>query len=153
MPIDLPAIQKQLESTPLVSPFPPELAAAIVSDTFRLAGIGPPSPAAWRGWLKKRGLLPEQLGMLAHVLTASRLREDAVATLQAKPVEPMAALPSFFAKVQPLTAEMIRANTFRQEEFLRRFVEAIGGRVAGESVKVSRDRLEQLDYRTTLGEF
>ena len=48
---------------------------------------------------------------------------------------------------------MIRANAFRQEEFLRRWIEAVGGSVAGESAKDSKKRLEQLDYRKTLAEY
>jgi hypothetical protein len=98
-------------------------------------------------------LREEQLGMLAHALVTTALREESVATLSRKPVEPMAALPAFLEKVEPLTAEMIRSNAFRQEEFLRRFIEALGGSIDGESAKQSKARLQQLDYRTTLAEF
>lgn len=154
MSFDLSAIRKELEQTLVASPYPPDLAAAAVSDTFRLARIVPPDPARWRRWLAKRGgYFEEQLGMLAHVLLTTSLREHSVAALQAKPVEPLVALPSFFDKVKPLTAEMIRSNAFRQEEFLRRWIEAVSGAVAGETPKQARARLEQLDYRTTLDEF
>jgi hypothetical protein len=155
MTFDLAAVRKELEGTLLASPYPPDLSAAVVSDTFRMARIVPPTPAGWRSWLKRRGagLLDEQLGMLAHILLTTSLRQATIATLEETPAEPMAALPSFFDKVQPLTAEMIRSNAFRQEEFLRRWIEAVGGSVTGETPKQSLARLEQLDYRTTLEEF
>src|SRR5262245_35357043 len=155
MSFDLPAIKMALAGTLVASPYPPDLAAAVVSDTCRLAGIVPPTPAGWRNWLKRRGggLLEEQLGMLAHVLLTTSLRRATVATLEKKSVEPMSALPRFFEAVEPLTAEMIRANVFRQEEFLRRWIEAVGGSVTGETPKESEARLRQLDYRTTLEEF
>ena len=155
MSFDLAAVKKELEGTLLASPYPADLSAAVVSDTFRMARIVPPTPAGWRNWLKRRGggLLEEQLGMLAHILLTTSLRQATIATLEQKSIEPMAALPSFFEKVQPLTAEMIRSNAFRQEEFLRRWVEAVGGSVTGETPKQSKARLEQLDYRTTLQEF
>lgn len=153
MSFDLEAVRKQLAEGLIASPYPRELSAAVVSDTFRLAGIAPPAPASWKSWFRKAGLVEEQLGMLAHALSATALREQAVQSLREKPVEPLAALPSFLDKVRPLTAEMVRSNAFRQEEFLRRFVEALGGSVAGETPQQSRARLDQLDYRTTLAEF
>jgi hypothetical protein len=156
MPVafDLARVRKELEAAPLASPYPPELAAAIVSDTFRLGGVVPPEASAWKAWrIKRRPYYEEQLGMLAHALAATALREQSVAALLEKPVEPAAALPAFFDAVIPLTAEMIRSNTFRQEEFLRRFIETLGAGVAGETARQSAARLRQLDYRQTLAEF
>ena len=154
MPFDLPLIRKQLAESVIVSPYPLELSAAVVSDSFRLAGIAPPALSSWRTWAgKKRDLATEQLGMLAHILHTTSLRDETVATLRKKSVEPAFAIPEFLDKVKPLTAEMIRANEFRQEEFLRRFIEAVGGVVKGETAKQSQARLEQLDYRSTLEEF
>jgi hypothetical protein len=154
MGFDLARIKQELEGAPLASPYPPQLAAAIVSDTFRLGGVVPPETTAWKAWkTRKRPLYEEQLGMLAHALLATVLREQSVAALVEKTVEPVAALPGFFDAIAPLTAEMIRSNTFRQEEFLRRWIETLGGAVDGESAKQSAARLRQLDYRQTLAEF
>lgn len=152
MAFDLARIKKELEGALIASPYPAELSAAVVSDTFRLAGIVPPEPSAWKA-LRKKPLREEQLGMLAHILLNTALREQSVESLQKKPVEPLAALPVFLEKVEPLTAQMIRSNVFRQEEFLRRFIEAVGGGIEGETAKQSKARLQQLDYRTTIAEF
>jgi predicted acylesterase/phospholipase RssA len=154
--VDLKRIRAELERAPLVSPYPPELARAVVSDTLRLARLAPPARATWEGWSrakKARPYLDEQLGMLAHILASTSLREEAVRTLREHAVAPDEALPSFFDKVAPLSAEMIRSNVFRQEEFLRRFVECLGGEIAGESRKQMQRRLEQLDYRKTKAEY
>ena len=155
MAFELPRIKRELEGGLIASPYPFDLAAAIVSDTFRLGGVVPPSANVWKTWLasRKKTLFPEQLGMLAHVLLASSARTAAVDTLREKPIDPVGALPAFFDKVEPLTAEMIRANVFRQEEFLRRFVECLGGKIQAETPKVSKERLAQLDYRTTLEDY
>jgi len=153
--VDLNGIRAELERAPLVSPYPVELARAVVSDMLRLARLVPPSRGAWEEWARARGrpLMNEQLGMLAHILASTSLREAAVRTLRDRAIGPEKTLPSFFDKVAPLTAEMIRANAFRQEEFLRRFVEWLGGEVQGESRKQMERRLEQLDYRKTLDEY
>jgi hypothetical protein len=90
---------------------------------------------------------------LAHALATTSLRHEAVQALRASSSRPDRLLDGFFDAIAPLTAEMIRSNSFRQEEFLRRFVEALGGQVAGETERVSARRLEQLDYRKTLAEF
>lgn len=152
MAFDIPRIKRELEGGLIASPYPFDLAAAIVSDTFRLGGVAPPPANVWKTWLAKRGktLFAEQLGMLAHVLLVSSARSEAVDTLREQSVDPIGVLPPFFDNIEPLTAEMIRANVFRQEEFLRRFAECLGARVQGESQKASKERLAQLDYRTTL---
>lgn len=156
MPFDLTRIREELAGAPLESPYPLELAAAIVSDLFRLAGQTPPAPDYWRRERQPKPahtLFAEQAGMLAHVLASTSLRDQAVETLRARRGGPKKLLNTFFEAVAPLTAEMIRSNSFRQEEFLRRFVAAVGGEVAGETASVSARRLEQLDYRKTLHEF
>lgn len=153
MAFDLARIKKELEGALIASPYPADLSAAVVSDTFRLARVVPPEPSAWKAWTKKRPLREEQLGMLAHALLNTALREESIGALAKTAVEPLAALPSFLDKVEPLTAEMIRSNAFRQEEFLRRWIEAIGGSIDGETARQSKARLQQLDYRTTLEEF
>lgn len=155
MAFEIPRIKRELEGGLIASPYPFDLAAAIVSDTFRLGGVVPPTASVWKGWLAKRKktLFAEQLGMLAHILIVSSARTEAVKALQEGAVDPLGVLPSFFDKVEPLTAEMIRANVFRQEEFLRRFIECLAAKVHGETAKASKERLAQLDYRTTLEDY
>ncbi len=154
MSFDLGRIRDEAAAAPLASPYPQELSIAVVNDTFRLARLVPPDGKQWKGLLAAamKTLMLEQLGMLAHLLTVTSLRDETVKALGAG-VDVKPALEGFFASVAPLTAEMIRANAFRQEEFLRKWIEAVGGQVAGEGAKESQKRLEQLDYRKTLAEY
>jgi hypothetical protein len=153
MAFDVRGIQAELAAAPIASPYPLDLAVAIVNDTFRMAGIPPVADATWTRWTEKAHTLwTEQMGMLAHALASTSLRAETARILS--PVhEKEKALELFFEGVKPLTAEMIRANAFRQEEFLRRWVECWDGEVAGESAAQSKRRLEQLDYRKTLQEY
>ena len=48
---------------------------------------------------------------------------------------------------------MIRSNGFRQEEFLRRWAEALEIQIDGEQAEQSARRLSQLDYRKTLADY
>jgi hypothetical protein len=157
MGFDLTRIGEELRGVPLASPYPPDLSAAIVNDAFRLAGLVPLPASTWNRWTgEKRKGLPlraEQAGMLAHLLAVTSLRAEAVAALSARPVDATEALTAFFDAVEPLTAEMVRANAFRQEEFLRRWIESVGGRISGETPRDSKRRLEQLDYRKTMAEY
>lgn len=154
MAFDIKDIQKQLSAVPLVSPYPHDLSVAIICDTFRLAGLRPPSRADWASLehiSKAAGLWKEQVGMLAHVLTSSSLGEDTARALR-EDADPRMMLQVFFTRVEPLTAEMVRSNAFRQEEFLRKWVHAVRGQVKDESTRDSDARLKQLDYRTALKE-
>ncbi len=148
MAFDLREIQTQLDAAPIVSPYSHDLSLAIVCDTFRLARVRPPSLADW-GELEQRARSPlwrEQVVMLAHVLASSSLRQETALTLQ-RSDDATTLLQRFFQDVAPLTAEMVRSNAFRREEFLRKWVRAVGGQWQGESPKGSVSRLEQLDYR------
>lgn len=151
--VDLAAIRAELDRAPLVSPFPHEVATAVVADLWRRAGRAPPDDAAWARWAKRSPRWREQLGMLAHVLTATGLAAAAVACLAGsdRPAEDV--MDELVDGIRPLTAEMIRSNAFRQEEFLRRFVACLPGRIAGESPERSARRLDKLDYRKTLAEY
>ncbi|HSP77138.1 MAG TPA: hypothetical protein VLQ93_01320 [Myxococcaceae bacterium] len=154
MGFNLSRIQEQLAAAPLASPYPHDLAVAVICDTFRRAGVKPPSLAAW-GSLSERFRHPlwkEQVGILAYVLASTALREETVRVLRPD-FDGNEALQRFFEAVSPLTAEMVRANAFRQEEFLRRWVECVGGEVEGERPRESKRRLEQLDYRRALKEY
>ncbi|WP_233587440.1 hypothetical protein [Corallococcus sp. CA049B] len=148
MAVSIPHLREQLAATPIVSPYPHDLAVAIVCDTFRLASQRPPSQAEWAKLEQrlKNPLFQEQVGMLAHVLVSSDLRKKTVLYLTADRT-PQARLQQFFEEVHPLTAEMIRSNAFRQEEFLRKWLAAVGADVEGETEAESKRRLKDLDYR------
>jgi hypothetical protein len=159
---DLARIRDEMAAAPLVSPWPFEVAVAVVNDVFRMGGeLQPPAAITWLEWATRKGLVEEQAGMLAHALASTSLREASVAALATRKRDLSGAptpaaqkmLAGFLEAIAPLTAEMIRSNAFRQEEFLRRWVEAISGTVAGEKADASRRRLEQLDYRKTLAEY
>jgi hypothetical protein len=153
MAFDLRKIADELKAAPLASPYPLDLAAAIVNDAFRVARIVPVPKKKWDSWSgPKRGYWSEQAGMLAHALATTSLRAATVEALQPS-VDPTAALEAFFDAIKPLTAEMIRSNAFRQEEFLRNWVTAVGGTVEGEKPEESRRRLDRLDYRKTRAEY
>jgi len=157
MAFDLAAIRRELAAAPLPSPYPSDLAAAIVSDTFRMSRLSPLPAGVWKKWTgkgQKNKLFSEQLGMLAHILAVTSLRAETTAALQkSQGLEPQKALEGFFETIAPLTAEMIRANAFRQEEFLRKWAQAVGGAIQGENAGQSGKKLDQLDYRKTLEEY
>lgn len=148
MLFDIQTLRKQLAAAPIVSPYPHELAVAIICDTFRLANLRPPSRQDWVDLEQyaHHPLWKEQVVMLAHLLAGSALRDDSAKALK-KGTEATAVLRHFFEDIAPLTAEMVRSNAFRQEEFLRKWVRALGGTVLNESAKESAKRLDQLDYR------
>lgn len=152
-PFDLSRVQSELLGAGVPRELPFEVGVAVVSDTFRLAGLAPPPAAHWQHQAKAHRLLPEQLAFLVHLLLSTSLREQAVKSLAGSDLQPARAFEAFFEAVAPLTGEMLRTNRFRQEELLRRFVACLGGSVAGESAAQSSRKLEQLDYRKTLAEY
>ncbi|HLL04054.1 MAG TPA: hypothetical protein VK539_25945 [Myxococcaceae bacterium] len=154
MAFDLAQLRQQLAAAPLVSPYTHELAVAIICDTFRLANIRPPARTAWDAFSKRftGALWPEQVAMLAHVLVSSSLREESVLAMK-PPVDAVLVLGRFFEAVAPLTAEMVRSNAFRQEEFLRKWIHEVHGEITGEPRKESQRRLEHLDYRKAVKDF
>jgi hypothetical protein len=154
VPLDLARVRAELSESSLVSPYPVALAAAIVADVWRLAGLRPLLVAEWES-LRGGVAAPfeGQLGMLAHALASTSLREASVAALTASRVVMAGALTAFFAEIAPLEAEMMRSNAFRQEELLRWWMRALGGTIAGESTADSAARLAKLDYKQTLVEY
>jgi len=153
MPFDLKKIREEIEASPLPSPVPPDAAAAIVADCFRMAGKPPPADAAWAAWSSEpRSAWGEQIGVLAHFLATTRLRENTVEALR-RAGDRRKALPDFIDRVAPLSAEMIRANAFRQEEFLRAWAAWCLAPIEGETAPESERRLDRLDYRKTLKEY
>ncbi len=153
MTFDLARICKQIEQAPLSAPLPVDLGTAAVSDLWRLANLAPADDKYWRQWGRANWPnFAQQLGMLAHFLAISDLRVASVAALRAGRASAAEVLPQFFDRVQPLTGEMVRANVFRQEEFLRRWAEALQGQIEGETPVDSARRLQSLDHRKTLAE-
>jgi hypothetical protein len=153
MSFDLARIRRQIEQAPLSAPLPMELGIAAVCDLWRLAELAPADNNSWRQWARaKWPNLAQQLGMLAHFLACSDLRAASVEALGAAKPGAIESLAGFFEAVQPLTGEMVRANVFRQEEFLRRWIASLQGKVQGESADESARRLDALDYRKTLAE-
>jgi hypothetical protein len=124
-----------------------------VADVWRLAGHRPLSLGEWEAVRKKRATIDAQLGVLAHALSSTSLGAASAETLRQSGVAMAAALDRFFAEIAPLEAEMMRANAFRQEEYLRWWTLAIGGQVAGEDTAQSAARLGQLDFKKTLAEY
>ncbi|NUO16646.1 MAG: hypothetical protein HUU03_09425 [Planctomycetaceae bacterium] len=147
-------IRRELQAATAQPPVPPDLAIAVINDVFRLAGRKPATDPTWEAWMHmRRGLWPEQVAMLAHCLMYSSLRTQSVKTLAAGAATGADVLDEFFKQVEPLTAEMVRGNAFREEEFLRKWISVVGGSIEGESAEESRRRVESLDYRKTLDEY
>jgi hypothetical protein len=154
VPLDLPRVRAELAENALVSPYPPELAIAIVADVFRLAGQRPLSNGEWDALRRNAGKrLDGQLGMLAHALALTSLRAASVEALVASRAPMAGALADFVREIAPLEPEMIRANAFRQEELLRWWMRALGGAIAGEAPAESAARLDKLDYKKALAEY
>lgn len=155
MGFDLARIQREVGGQPLLSPVPLDLTAAIINDLLRMAGAVVIVDAAWERWPRDAApLWAEQAGMVAHLLAVTSLRAATVEAIRGlADAKPLARLRAFFSAVEPLTAEMIRSNVFRREELLRRWIEAWGGVVDGETPKQSALRLGQLDYRKALREY
>jgi hypothetical protein len=154
---DLARIKADTDAAPVEPPYALDLAVAVIADTFRDGGLAPPRDDAWAK-LVASGAAPAnragQLAALARLLAISPLRAGSVAALGARPpADPAALVDGFLEAIAPVTAELIVENPFRREEVVRRWIEAVGGAIAGETAEASRRRLEQLDYRRTLAEY
>lgn len=153
MAFDIPALQGEIARSPLHSPYPLDVAIAIVDDCLRLAGKAPVAARQWERWGEEMGpLWPEQLGVLAHFLATTSLRSLTVDAIR-RAGDLRTGLPHFFRAIAPLTAEMIRSNRFRQEELLRQWAAWCRGEIAGETPAQSQTRREELDYNKTLAEY
>ncbi len=152
--LDLARVRAELAENVLVSPYPLPLAIAIVADVFRLAGQRPLLVTEWDVVKRAGGAAWEgQVGMLAHAIASTSLKQASVAALLASKLPMVTAVVNFFREIAPLEAEMIRSNAFRQEEFLRWWMRALGGAIAGESEADAAARLAKLDYKRTLVEY
>jgi hypothetical protein len=154
MPLVLTQLEQEAAAAPLVSPYSLDLSAAVIADAFRLAGQRPPPAATWPKLQKAHPeRLVEQAGLLAHLLASTSLRAATTEAINSTKKDATAGLGEFFDQVEPLTGEMVRANAFRREEFVRKWLATWGGRPAGESAEQSAKKLAALDYRTTLAEY
>jgi hypothetical protein len=149
---DLKRIQAEIAATPLLVPFAPPVGAAMVDDCARLAGSAPCPDGFWEEYLGD-ARRAEQMGALAHFLAYSSLRDGTIEAICAFATVPQAAARAFFEAVAPLDGVMLRENSFRREEFLRRWIACWGGAIEGETMAFSQKRLEQLDYRKALVEY
>jgi hypothetical protein len=153
MAFDIAALKQELAAAPPTVALTWAVGVAVVSDTFRLAGVAPPPTRSWRGWRRKWPRAEPLVSALAHLLVATSLRGESVRALEESRAVARAALEDFLDRVSPLDQEMVRTNPFRQEEFLRHWVRVCGGRIVGESERQSERRLSQLDYRQALAEY
>ncbi len=170
MTFDLAQIRAELGTLAVESPLSRALAIAVVNDCMRTATRVPPGSAAWDMLLAGKcapdgtptGPREQQVAMFAQMLIVSPLLRASTTAAMETALEHEITLSAagasqrleeLFQKIMPLTAEMMRANAFRQDEALRRWIEAWGGVIEGETAEVSAVRLEQLDYRKTLVEY
>jgi hypothetical protein len=154
VPFDPKTIHDELDAAPLEAPLPVELARAIVDDGLRRAGRAPIPLTTWQTWQRKaHKRWAEQLGMLGHLLSATSMGQASEQAWRKTRREPARNVEIFFKTIEPLTAEMIRDNAFRQEELVRKWALRLGGDIVGETDAQARTRLDELDYRSTLKEF
>jgi hypothetical protein len=154
MDCDIDQIVREVQKAPLHSPFPLDVSIAIVNDCFRMAVVAPVIDDEWARWKEQLGSLwSEQMGLLAHLLSVTSLQSVTVASLRQAGGDRRGELRTFFERIEPLTAEMIRSNAFRREECIRRWLEWCAADIRGESAEESQQRLAQLDYREALAEF
>jgi hypothetical protein len=153
MAFDIAALERELDGAPPAADLSWAVGVAVVSDTFRLAGLVPPAPRVWDAWRRGRPRAGELVAELARALAATSLRGETVSALEASRKAAKGVLEAFFDGTSPLTGEMVRTNPFRREEFLRHWIRGCGGHVAGETERQSQERLAQLDYREALAEY
>jgi len=150
---DIAALKQELDDAPPTTELSWEVGVAVVSDTFRLAGIAPPAPRTWAGWRRKWPRSQELIPALARALVSSSLRALSMEALGKASRDARPTLESFLDRVSPLTGEMVWTNPFRREEFLRHWIRVCGGEISGETENQSKKRLGQLDYRQALAEY
>lgn len=153
-PLPVAAMQAALHAVALQPPVPPDVAIAVVNDCLRLAGRVPVADATWDAWWRdSHPSWTAQVGMLGAWLMDRTPQGLTIGWMGAATASPDRVLESFFAAIAPLSAEMLRNNPYRQEEFVRRWGACWGASMAGETADQSAARLAWLDYRQTLAEY
>jgi hypothetical protein len=147
-------VTSDLANAPIATPVAYDLAVAILLDTLRRAAKPAPADGTFVKWRKDPDfpLWQEQMCMLGWFLTVSDSLRQATESGWDVP-DPIAQLRKLRSDTAPLTAEMMRSNAFRQEEFLRRWAQCIGLTIDGEDVTTSAERVVYLDYRVVLREY
>ncbi len=154
MPFEPKRVMEEAAAAPPVGVVGPELVAAIVNDTLRMARARPIADDVWDGWI--RGSTPawrEQAAALGTWLAGTSLREATIEALAGTSLPAADVVRRWFETVAPLTGEMLRGNAFRQEEAIRKWAAGWGGSIVGETRDESFRRLEALDYRKALAEY
>jgi hypothetical protein len=133
----------------------PALVRARLADRCRDAGVAPLLPDEFDRLAE--GLDAEawrRLALLVGTLDLDAVRAALPALVVARPLADLAAAAfTGLARDTPLLSmELLRQGPLRVEELARRFVAALGATVRGETAKVSRQRLERLDYGRLLAE-
>lgn len=153
MSLNIEEMQLEIANAPLTSPWPLDVAIAVVNDCFRLAGRHPVETGQWKQWQNELGPnWVDQISTLAHFLAMTTLRKKTVEALS-QIADRRNALPHFFRSIKPLTAEMMRSNRFRQEETLRKWAAFCRLPIHGETATAAKARMEELDYGKTLAEY
>lgn len=159
MALNLRDLETAHAAEPMRAPIPEALAAARIADVWRRAGVPGPTHAAFTRLIEARKGPPnggaraqEQLLVLGHLIAITALGAEATLALQRQPRAPESVLGLLLDRVLPLTAEMVRTNAFRREEFVRCCCLAFGIDVHGETATQSAKRIDQLDYRKALAE-
>lgn len=152
-------------------PADPEMLFTRLSDAFRAMDFDPPEEErwteAWYGKSKVEPPSPEVAAKMKRVLGDEDWKRIhlLVETLQDKTIwelirqrclawgsERVAVgiFVAFAAWADLLTVPLLLKSTFRIEEFARKWIDAIGGTVAGEKEKESEKRVRNLDYGKVL---
>src|SRR5215468_2145503 len=135
MTFDLNRIKLDVDAAPIEPPYALDLAIAVLADLFREARLAPPPDASWAPLLARGSQpanRPGQIAALARLVAISALRPASVAALAARaPKDPAAVVEGFLETIAPVTAELVAENPFRREEVVRRWIEALGGAIAG----------------------
>ena len=148
-------LKKILADAPqAMAPIHPDLGIAAVNDLFRLAEIPPIQDVDWAKWRERWADFNEKIALLGALVAHGGLRTPTVAAIRtmAEYAHAPTQIARFFNRIEPLTAEMIRTNPFRLEEFVRAWIVEWQGAVMGETAGESAKRLQKLDYGATLRE-
>jgi hypothetical protein len=136
-------------------PADPELVRARLADGCRDAGVCPPTPEE----IDPRGTgfdneAWSRLGVLSFALDLQDVRATLTALAESRP--PLDLLDTGFLNVALrtplLTLELLGRSSLRVEELCRRLLAGLGAAVSGEAPRVSKERLERLDYGRLLAE-
>jgi hypothetical protein len=133
----------------------PELVRARLADRCRDAGLTPLLPLEFD--VVTAGLDEEawrRLALLVGTLDLDEVRQALPALTADHPLRDLIdnAFTGLANGTPLLTLELLRQSPLRVEELARRFLAALRATVRGESAKVSKQRLERLDYGRLLAE-